>query len=275
METLFRINIRQFDEESPSFITESGDLDVESILNTYQQEQEQEQVPEDEVEDEVEVVDEEQETVEEEIEPEETDDLPKNQGDEKRTADQAFAEMRRKVEANEPLAQWVQDLAIQQGFQDPKELIEAYEQQRLAKEAEAEGVPVDVYQRLHQLEQENKLKTEETKNIQFNHEVEQTKSKYNLSDEQLSEVFKFMGQRGYDAGDIPFEDAYVLANRDTLIKDAEERGRQAYLEEQQQKQQQATPIIGTNANDKQGTDELDMSKESIFNTFKEMGIPID
>lgn len=284
MLNLLGINIRQFDEGEEDFsqYIVDGSLDVDKIVEDYSQEQtdtieESEEMPDSDSEEEnTEVENEEQEQEQEQESDNEADEQDQNTEvqDQKKTADQAFAEMRRQLEANEPLAKWVHDLAAQQGFSDPKELIDAYEEQRLAKEAEQKGVPVDVYKRLYDLERENKEAKEKAKSQQFNYEVEATKNKYNLDDEQIEEVFKYMGQNGYDAGQLPFEDLYVLANRDKIIQEAEERGRQQYLEEKQKQQQQATPNVGTNANDK-NTNDLDYSKEGIFNTFKEMGIEID
>lgn len=286
---LLEVNIKQFNDE-PNFVDEHGGLDVEGIINAYNNQDQSDDFENNSDEnEEIETTETETET-ETEIETDSEGEEQQELGDEgepepepepkpdKRTPDQAFAEMRRKLEATEPIAQWVQQLAEQQGFKDPQELIDAYEQQRLAREAEEKGIPVDVYQRLAKLEEENRLKDEAMFAERFNREVETTKDKYNLTDEQINEVFKFMGQNGYidEKGrtSIAFEDAYILANRDTLIQQAEERGRQAYLEEKRKKQTQATPVVGTHAKDKNG-DDLDYSTEGIFKTFEEHGIPID
>lgn len=278
MSNLLGINIRQFNDE---YVDESGNIDIDKMISDFTAENDipvpEAETPEVETETEVEMVEDTEPEMEQELEsePENTPDSTQVHTEEKRTSDQAFAEMRRQLEANEPIAKWVQDLAVQQGFQNPQELIEAYEEQQLAREAEEQGVPVDVYQRLHRLEKENKESSEQAIRNQFNYEVEATRGKYNLNEEQLSHVFSYMAQQGYEAGSIPFEDAYVLANRDHLLKDAEERGRQTYLEKKQKQQQQATPHIGTNAADKQSSDDLDYSKEAIFKTFSDMGIDID
>lgn len=270
---LLKVNISQFDE-NVSFISEDGTLDVDSVVSAYESEQanadqDQEQDITQETEDSTQTNDDvsDDDGVQTETQPQ-----PQTQ---KRTPDQAFAEMRRKAEQYEHTAKWVQDLATQQGFKSAEELIQAYEDQKIAKEAEAQGVPVDVYKRLHQLETENKRTKEEMIASQFNSEVQQVIDKYGLSDEQLQDVFVFMGQNGYNAGDIPFEQAYILANHETLIQDAEERGKQKYLENLQKKQKQATPNIKGGTTDNPPTDELDYSKEGIFATLDKMGISYD
>lgn len=279
MSEFLRVNIRQFEgEDDFSQYVVNGEIDIERLTNDFSSQQQDNEIPEDEPETPTEPEMTEPETP---SEPEDEPETPEGtepetpQEPQKNTPDQAFAQMRRQVEQYEPIAKWVQDLAVQQGFSDPQELINAFQQRQLEKEAEQAGVPVDVYQRLHQLETENKQKTEQMQAAQFNAEVDQVKAKYNLNDDQLTAVFQFMGQRGYDAGSIPFEDAYVLANRETLVQQAEDRGRQSYLEEKRKKQVAATPPAGTGAADGNKDTGLDYSSEGILNTFAKMGIPID
>jgi len=282
MNRLLSVNIRQFeiDEDFSSFIVD-GEVDTAGIIERYGSENEDNSLDSDNSDDSSNTetnenseelddsLDNENETEDEnETETENENETEKQ----KRTPDEAFAEMRRQLEANEPLAKWVQDLATQQGFKDPQELITEYEKQQIAREAEEKGVPVDVYQRLHYLEQENKTQRDKAIESQFNAEVVATKSKHNLSEEQLTKVFDFMNEHGYGAGSIPFEHAYMLANSETLIKDAEERGRQQYLEEKQKLQKQATPNIKTHAKDTSGQNELDMSTEAIFAKLDEFDI---
>lgn len=261
------VNISQFDEDS--YISETGELDVERVINDYSSENEDTDYEEvDDVETEDYDSDDDYDDIDEETpEVQDTD-------QQKRTSDQAFAEMRRKAEANEPIAKWVQDLANQQGYSDPSELMAAYKEQQDAHDAEQQGIPVDLYRRMNDLETENKTAKEQITASNFNNEVAQVKQKYNLTDEQLTETFNHMGQRNMQAGDVPFEVAYIAANHDTIVKDAEERGRQSYLEQKQQKQKQSTPHLGTNSNDRGRGDDLDTSREGILNMYAEMGIDI-
>lgn len=286
-----KVNIRQFEAEDDfSQFVVDGELDTDAIINMYNSESE-ENNNEIDLENESENNESESEDGEEGSEnSDDLEDLPEGKSNEnnenseqlddsldnkKRTPDEAFADMRRQLEANEPLAKWVQELATQQGFSDPQELIDEFNKQKIAREAEEQGVPVDVYQRLHYLEQENKTQRDKAIEAQFHAEVEATKNKHGLTEEQLTPVFDFMNQHGYGAGSIPFEHAYLLANSENLIKDAEERGRQEYLEQKQRKQRQATPVVKTHATDTTSTDELDMSQEAIFAKFKEFDIDIN
>lgn len=288
MLNLLRVNIRQFDEESQEedfskYIGQDGELDIDSLVNDYKEpetnpDNDKLDTNDDKSQDEFSEQTETETETSEKVEGDPASETSEPEEKEKRTPDQAFAEMRRQVEQYAPVAKWVEDLAKQQGFSDPQELINAYQKQQLAKEAEAKGVPVDVYERLHTLEQENKQKDELMFREKFNAEVQATKEKYTLNDDQITEVFRFMGQRGYidenGKATIPFEDAYTLANRDTLIQQAEERARQQYLEEKQKLQQQATPNAGTHSKDAKTTAD-DMLDINPLDMLKKMGIDYD
>ena len=282
MLNLLKVNIRQFNEEEEDFskyLSDDGGLDVESLINDYSPTEETEPEEPEEVEGDPSV----SESTTGDTEPEEeqgedhTEETTEEDETEKRTPDQAFAEMRRQVEQNEPLAKWVRDLAAQQGFQDPQELIDAFQEQKLAKEAEAQGVPVDVYKRLHDLEQQNRQKDEEVFATKFNQEVDATKHKHNLDDAQINDVLKYMGQNGYISQDgktkISFEDAYILANKDSMIQQAEERGRNSYLKTKKKQQQESTPNVGTHAQDKDSTG-LDYSEDAILKHLESLDIDI-
>lgn len=292
IEKFLPVNIRQFEEQEPVNETPEEDfskyikgdsLDVEGLIRDFAEDTSPSNAPkiEDEQEPNVEEPEQPEEPEnpnDETSEPEEVTENqePTEQKPQKRTPDQAFAEMRRRVEQYEPLAKWVEELAKRQGFQSPQQLIDEFNKQQLAKEAQEKGVPVDIYERLQRLEQENKQKDEMMFQERFNAEVEATRQKHKLTDEQITETLQFMAQRGYvDENGRPFisfEDAYMLANKDTLIKQAEERAKQELLEEKQRKQQQANPDVGTHASDKQGTSDLDYSSEGIFKTLEKYGI---
>lgn len=281
------VNLGQFgdeddDEDFSKYISDEGDLDVDSIINDYQETSSNEEENHQESEESEETSsNEEEENKEETSSNEEKPEEEKpEEEDSKNTPDQAFAEMRRKNEENEPLAKWVKEIAEKQGFSEPSELINAFEQKKLEEEAKEKGVPPDVYKRLSELEKENQQKDETMYKDRFNSEVEKSKEKHDLSDDQITEVFRFMGQRGYiddkSQATIPFEDAYILANKDNMLEKAKQDAQQEYLTKKQKKQNQATPNVGTNKEDKTGnTDELDYSTEGIFKTLEKMGIDYD
>lgn len=205
---------------------------------------------------------------EKERQPEET---PELDGDKQ---NQAFAKMRNELKQEKQLADFVRNLAEQQGLK-PEELMQAYEQRKLEAEAKEKGVPVDVLQRLNQLEREATEAKQAQIAERFNAEVALTKQKYNLDDNQLQSVFDYMAQNGYVGENntplINFEDAYILANKDNLIDQAKEQGRQEYLKEKKKKQQSTPANTGQSA----GATEVnpsDFTAEDIAKQFEQMGL---
>ena len=282
------------EEDFSKYITEDGGLDVDSLVNDYKDSEIHDENHQEFVDDadnsekgqggpdvsheegsDVPDVDEEPEESEEPEEPEDETHVNQDKPT-KKTPDAAFAELRRRAEANEKLANWVAELAKKQGFSDPEQLIEAFNRQQLAKEAQEKGVPVDVYERLQKLEEENRMKDEQMFRERFNMEVAAAKEKYNLTDDQITDTFRFMAQRGYidenGRAIIPFEDAYTLANKDTFITQAKEQAKQEYLKELEQKQKQTAPDPKTGAADANHGDDIDLSTEAIFATLEQHGI---
>ena len=74
---------------------------------------------------------------------------------------------------------------------------------------------------------------------------------------------------------ISFEDAYILSNKDNLINQAKEEGRQQYLKEKKNKQQSATPNTGNSGGSTSSTNKTDFSEDDIMKEFAKMGIDFD
>lgn len=266
-------------EDFTKYITEDGGLDTDSLISDYEN-KEKDDDGNNQLETETDPDLSEKGAGDPESHEDEThvnqDETTKPEDEEKKTPDAAFAEMRRRAEQNEAMAKWVQDLATKQGFTDPDQLINEFNKQQLAKEAQEKGVPVDVYERLQQLETENKQKDEVAFQERFNNEVASTKDKYSLNDSQIQETFTFMAQRGFidEEGrtSIPFEDAYTLANKDTFIEQAKEQAKQDYLKGLEQKQKATTTNPGTGATDAKTSDEIDVSTFDVFNYLKDKDI---
>lgn len=188
---------------------------------------------------------------------------------------QAFARMRNELKQEKQLADFVRNLAEQQGLK-PEELMQAYEQRKLEAEAKEKGVPVDVLQRLNQLEREATEAKQAQIAERFNAEVALTKQKYNLDDTQLQGVFDYMAQNGYVGENntplINFEDAYILANKDNLIDQAKEQGRQEYLKQKKQKQQTAATNTGASAGGNDNIDPSSFTPDDIAKQFEQMGL---
>lgn len=275
------VNINQFNEDE-DFDLESFQKDFEENWNEETPEEETEETEEVEEtveETEQETVDEEVETVEneqsEETDEEGSEDLP--EGDTSKQ-NQAFAKMRNQLKEEQALAGFVRNLADQQGV-SPEELMQAYEQRKLEAQAEQEGVPVDVLKRINQLEEENRQTKQQAFSQKLDQEVNSTIQKYGLKQDQIDSVFSFMVNNGYVNEDqttnISFEDAYILSNKDNLINQAKEEGRQQYLKEKKNKQQSAAPNTGNSGGNTSSTNKTDFSEDDIMKEFAKMGIDFD
>lgn len=199
------------------------------------------------------------EIVEDELEPEvEDDNSPDISTDDGRDA--AFAEMRRERDRLAAEAAFIQKFAEDNGM-TVAQLKEQYEAQRLEKEAESKGVPVDVLKRISTLEQENEQVKTQAQSERFNAQVEATLAKYKGTQEDFQNTVKYVQENGMlDAlknGSITFEAAYKLANLDTMIEAAKKDAVQDDLATRKKRQQEAPIAQGAQAQAATSDDDLD------------------
>lgn len=222
------------------FDIESFDREFEQSLASEQEHDIQEQDIQEEQQEEVEE-EQQQEEQQEEIEEQEQEQPRKN------SADAAFAQLRRERDEFARVAKWVSDLAAQSGM-TVEQLMERYEQQRLQKEAEAKGVPVEVLQKLQTLENENKTIRDQMNAERFNQQVNETLKKYNGNAENFEKTLQYAMENGLvealKTGAITFEAAYKLAHMDTLIEEAKQQAVQENLSMQRKRQQEAPVANG-------------------------------
>lgn len=173
-----------------------------------------------------------------ETEEEVTEEQPPIHDEDTQKRNRAFADMRKKAEENQKYADFINQLAEQNGVA-PQEIIERFEQRKLEQEAEKQNVPVDVLKRLKTLEEENRQVKESSFVEKFNAEVESVISQHGLRDEDVQQVFSYMHEKGLVVDGkptIPFEDAYFLANRPNIIQREVEKSRQQELAEKRKRQ---------------------------------------
>lgn len=242
MKMLLPLDIQYFASGGvDDFDIESFDREFEQSLASEQehdiQEQEQEQEQEQDIQ---------QDIQQEEIEEQQQEELEEQEQEQeqprKNSADAAFAQLRRERDEFARVAKWVSDLAAQSGM-TVEQLMERYEQQRLQKEAEAKGVPVEVLQKLQTLENENKTIRDQMNAERFNQQVNATLQKYNGNAENFEKTLQYAMENGLvealKTGAITFEAAYKLAHMDTLIEEAKQQAIQENLSMQRKRQQEA------------------------------------
>lgn len=236
------------------FFSAFDNVDVNSIMEELDNEYQEDVTPSgDEIQTEEEV--EETELHEQEPGSEESDGQgqaetqPNLANDDERN--RAFAELRRERDRLAQEAMFLKKIADDSGM-TVEQIKEQYEQNRLQKEAEERGIPVDVLKRLNTLEQENQAVKQQFSAERFNREAEATIAKYQASQEQVESTFKYIAENGMTdlvkSGAVPFEQAFKLANLDNLVDSARKNAVQEDLSKRKQRQQQAQlPVDGASS----------------------------
>lgn len=204
--------------------------------------------------------------VEPEGEPEDDDELEPEEESEAETdistddgRNQAFANLRRERDEFASDAQFIREFAASNGM-TVEELRKQHEMAQLEKQAEEKGVPVEILQRLNDMERENNQVKEQAQAERFNTQVNATLAKYKGTEADFKATIEYAARNGMlDAvknGTVSFEAAYKLANMDTLIEDAKKNAVQDNLASRKKRQQEAHVSVGSKAQTA-STDELD------------------
>jgi hypothetical protein len=174
-------------------------------------------------------------------EPSQEDDVPVNDPDiHKRN--EAFKKLREEKEKLEQSDRFLGELATQYGI-SKEELITKFKDDRLKKEAEKQGIPLDQFKRMQTLEQEVQTMKQRYQQETFNYEAEKLVQKYNIPANQIETIFQQIGQLNMDVLSTPklLEVAYKALNYDVALQ----KGRQAQLEETKKRRETtASPSLG-------------------------------
>jgi hypothetical protein len=223
-----------------------------------------------------EVVDETVDTVDnpEDEEPQEeepqTEEPPINDPDQEKR-NRAFADMRRQLEESKKYADFLKNLAEQNGT-TPDELLSRYQERQLEAEAEKQQVPVDVLKRINALEQENQTIKQNTFAERFQVQVDSVADKYGANEDDIRETFKYAIENGIDFENsrISFDAVYKMAHHDTLVQKQVEQARQKDLEEKRKRQSTSALPSGTSTSPSSD----DLSDEAVLKMLKDMDIQI-
>lgn len=185
-------------------------------------------------------------TEEVDAEPEQVEEKPVQSPEE----NAAFAEMRRKNQELERKAQIAEQVASQYGM-TVEQFELAYAEQQLQQRAETQGVPLDVLKRLEATENELQQTKTQAQQEQFWGSVQKVKDTFGLEDKEVESVFRFMGEKGMfnprtGLPALPFEDAYKLANFDSIMERTKKEDNQKRLADKKARQKK-TAIPHTNA----------------------------
>lgn len=154
----------------------------------------------------------------------------------------AFADLRRERDEAKRQADFLQRIAEENGT-TVEEMERRYTESRLEEEAETQGVPVEVLQRIQQLEQENQIIKNQTFSERFNKEVEQTIEKYKASTEEIEATMAYAGQNGLvdamQAGNLSFDAIHRMTHFDAIMERQVQTALQTNLTQKKKRQQEA------------------------------------
>lgn len=192
-----------------------------------------------------------------EAQAEETSGAPINDPDVHKR-NEAFKKLREEKEKLEQSDKFLTELASQYGL-TKDELVEKFNNDRVKKEAEQKGIPLEQYKKMQQLEQEVQTIKQRYAQETFNYEAERLVQKYNIPANQIDGLFQQIGALGLDVINNPklLEVAYKALNYDVALQ----KGRQAQLEETKKRRETtASPSLGTKGTNVDSSDS-DMDAE--------------
>ena len=171
---------------------------------------------------------------------------------------EAFKKLREEKEKLEQSDKFLADLATQYGM-TKDELMKKFKEERDAKAAQAQGIPVEQYKKVQQLEQEVSTIKQRYAQEAFNYEAERLVQRYNIPADQIQTVFAKIGALGLDVLGNPklLDVAYKALNYDVALQ----KGRQAQLQETKKRRETtASPTLGTKGTNVD-TSDTDMDAE--------------
>jgi hypothetical protein len=230
------VNIEAIEKELDAQF--SAEPEAEPVESTEEVSETQEQEPEvqSDPEENVETVDEDYADYAEEEEEEAVNDPDEHKRNE------AFKNLREERDKLAESDKFLTELATQYGL-TKDELIKRYKDEANKKQAEKEGMTPEQYTKMQELQKEvEEIKLNRRKEV-FNYEAQKVSDKFNLSENQMVELFDYASANKIDILDNPalLEFAYRAKNYDNAL----EQGRQKQLETSKKRRAKSVGQTGT------------------------------
>ena len=256
----------------------SGDIDTDALLQQFESEWQDTENPEPEQTDEP-IVEEgpdaqgDGEAVNEgEGDPEETDNQDPQNDPDLHKRNEAFKRQREEIKELKRYKEFVERMAQDNGLEDPNQIFEAYNEQALAREAEERGIDLQSMKEIDAARRQNEEKAIEEQRNAFMQERADTIEKYQLDDDQVQAIHDYVIEN--DLQNLGFEQAYKLANFDSLIDNAKSEGRNQYLSDKKKRQQSAAVNVGDNNVSNSDVSSGDLTDDEFAKTLAKMGIEL-
>lgn len=246
------------------FHKDDDNFDLDTFKEEFEKEYQEEQTEETTEEETTEPEEEEQ------TEEETTEEQPP-EGQDKDA--KAFANMRNQLKDKEQYEGFVKKIADQYGVK-PEELMQRFEEQQLQQQAKEQNTNPEVLKRVRDLEQQNENLSRQQMNERLNTQIQNVMRDYGIKDNNdptMQKTFEHIANNHLDSNNMPtigFDEAYKIANYDTIIEQKVEAARQKDLEDKKQRQQQTAVPNG----DGETTPSNDMSMDEVEKTLKKMDL---
>lgn len=180
---------------------------------------------------------------------------------------EAFKRLREERDRLAKSDQFLETLASEYGM-SKEQLIDKYTEQLHEKQAKDQGMTKEQFKKMQEMENRMFEIEEEKKRQSFNIYANEIANSYELSDDQMMELFDYARQINVDIIENPalLDFVYRAVNYENAI----EKGRQKQLETSKKRKSTSTGKTGTSGLQAQYTEE-DMQKE-IEGFLKEQGI---
>jgi hypothetical protein len=254
----------EFEESFEDYEDDAEEESNEENLDVDSDEPSDQSFDEQNDESEQEDADDDSETIDEDIE--QTEETPQ-ESPEAETYRRQIEALEREIAESKKAANVIDELAKQSGV-SRDELIRRYEQSQLAEEAKRQNVPVEYLEKQREMEKELQSLKEDRLREQFNFQVSNVKSKYNLSDDDISKTIDYAITNGLDAFNpaTNFEAIYKAANFDTMLEQKVKETRQKELAEKQKRMNKSTVPHGG------GTPSAPSVDDEVQSFLKEHGV---
>ena len=241
-----------------------AELDEEYATEAEDQPEESDE----DLENEEEVLEDEEEVLEEELVDEDEVDEPVVDDDDIHKRNEAFRRLREERDALAKSDKFLTDMAKQYGL-TKEQLIERFQEDQIKKQAKEQGVPEDQLRKMQQMEQ-RLAEVEEAKNREvFNIKAGAIANRFNLSDQQMTALFRESARMGLDIISNPdlLEFAYKAVNYDNAIY----QGQQKQLETSKKRRSTSAGSTGTKGREPVMTDDEQWDKE-IESLLKDLNL---
>jgi hypothetical protein len=150
-------------------------------------------------------------------------------------------EIRQQLQAQKRYADTITEIANKSGM-TPEQVLEKYEQSKIAEEAKRNNVPVDVWERQLNTERELQAMKQQQTAERFNNQMNAIVDNYKLNEDDAMDFLRQASSSGFDVYNVDLDKVYRALNFETVLEREVEARRQKELAEKK-KRQTSTAVV--------------------------------